>query len=102
MRPLIFEYAEIPKDDHTTFDEIEYDSKLHLNVLKSTGQPAINEVTFITETFTKAEVDTSESDDNFRFAIRQSIDTRIYTRQLNGDETDGDVDQLQLQPRSVN
>ncbi len=102
MKPLIFEYAEVPQDDHISFDQIEYDSKLHLNVLKSTGQPAINEVTFITETFTKAEVDTSESDDNFRFAIKQSIDTRIYTRQLNGDETEGDADRLKIQPRSTN
>ena len=101
MRPLIFEYAEIPQNDHTTFDQIEYDAKLNLSVLKSTGQPAINEITFVTETFTKAEVDTSDSDDNFRSTVRQSLDTRIYTRQVDGDVT-GDEDRLRLQPYSSN
>lgn len=101
MKPLIFEYAEVAQDDSANLRHIEYNSNLNLSVSKSTGRPAINEIAFITETFTKAEVDTSDSDDNFRSAIRQSLDTRIYTRQLEGDVT-GDEDRLRFQTPSSN
>ncbi len=91
MRPLIFEYAELPRGDDDAVKETEYDSEQNLNVLKGTKTIAINQITFITDTFTKAEVDTSESDDDFRYSLQNQLDTRIQTR-AQIDETGGDED----------
>ena len=101
MKPLIFEYAEIPQDENLEIDHIEYNSDLSLNVMKSTGLPAVNECMFITETFTRAQVDTSENDDDLRLSIKLLLDTRIYTKQMI-DDTGGDDNRIGLKPRSSN
>lgn len=94
MTPLILEYAETPTVEVNMTDQIEYHPDLNLNVIKGTNQPAINETAYNTETFTKAQVDTAESDDDYRFSLNQFLDTRLQTR-AQVDDTANDDDAYQ-------
>lgn len=91
MKPLILEYAEVAVDEVDFIDITEYDRNLHLNVIKGTLTPAISDLRCSTETFTKAQVDTTESDDDYNHKMMQYLDTRIQTRAL-VDETGNDDD----------
>jgi hypothetical protein len=90
MKPLIYQYAEIVNEEEI-IDQTRYCAQLNLNVLKDTNHPAVGYARFSTETFTKAQVDTSDSDDNFYFQFSQFLDTRLNTRSI-VDETGSDDD----------
>jgi hypothetical protein len=91
MKPLILEYAEIGVDEMNFMDITEYNTDLNLNVIKGTLTPAFSDLSCSTETFTKAQVDTTESDDDYNHKMVQFLDTRLQTRAL-VDETGSDDD----------
>ena len=90
MKPLIHQYAEIGEST-VNLEFTEYSDRLNLNVIIGTEIPAVSNSLCSTETFTKAQVDTSESDEDFRYSLCQYLDTRLQTRAL-VDETGNDDD----------
>lgn len=84
MRPLIFEFAEQPSEKGMDFSVIEYDNNLNLSTVKTSGLPAIECLDMQTETFTKTQYESSDSDrDNLRFLM--DTETRTFTQQESSD-----------------
>lgn len=84
MRPLIFEFAEQPSSESMDFSIIEYDNNLNLSIVKSNGLPAIECLDMETETFTKTQYESSDSDrDSLRFLM--DTETRTFTQQESSD-----------------
>ena len=76
MRPLIFEFKENPTGQVQDYSLIEYDENLSLSVNKLTGQPAVDSINLETETFTKTQGESSDSD---RDAVSILMDTATMT-----------------------
>lgn len=84
MKPLILEYAEIPRVQDLDHSLVEYSEKMNLSVLKGTDFPAIVASTLNTETFTKSEFEASDSDKDRQLKLLNQLDTMTYT--LNSQE----------------
>lgn len=93
MRPLALQFKETPTNENLDFSLIEYDEQLNLSVNKKTRQPAIDSLEMDTETFTKADRESSDSDHD---AINMLLDTetRTYTER---EESDSDCDRISIQ-----
>ncbi len=88
MRPFIFEFSESPSNGSHDYSLIVYDDKLNLSVNRLTGEPAIEALNMETETFTKTNGESSDSDRN---SLNSLIDTETHT--FNHTETsDSDKD----------
>lgn len=93
MCPLAFQFKESPTKETLDYSLIEYDEQLNLSVNKKTKQPAIDTLTMDTETFTKANGEGSDSDDNgVRFLM--DTETRTFTE---AEEADNDRDRRNIQ-----
>jgi len=90
MRPLILEYAEVAKNDELESGIIKYSKIQNLNIIIESDEPAINTVHFDTDTFTKSNMEGSDSDRDFRMQGSLGLDTQLITRSIN--ETTGDDD----------
>ena len=77
MKPLAFQFKETPTVAHLDFSLIEYDDQLNLSVNALTRQPAIDSISMDTETYTRADGEVSDSDNN---GISMLIDTDTFTK----------------------
>ena len=93
MRPLALQFKETPKGTELDYSLIEYDNTLNLSVNKITRQPAIDSVCLDTETFTKADRDVTDSDNN-RVNMLIDTETRTFT---SSEQSDSDRDRNSLQ-----
>ena len=95
MRPLILEFAETPKMMDLNFSLIEYSKKKNLSVMKGTETAAITYASMDTETFTKANQEPSDSDNELRRQVKYLLDTRTdtFTEQ---EPSDNDADRSSL------
>lgn len=91
MKPLIFEFLETPTAEALDFSLIEYDPDLNLNVVKSTGIPAIDHLHIGTETFTR----TDEVSDSESSRIHEMMSTETFTK-VSGEESDPDTPSIRL------
>ena len=95
MRPLILEFAETPQLKNLDFSLIEYSNKQNLSVLKGTETSAISYVNLDTSTMTKAGEEPSDSDNDYKFNLKQMMDTSTET--LNSiEQSDSDNSQASL------
>lgn len=78
MKPLIFEFKENPIGETQDYSVIEYDDMLNLSVNKLTGQPAIETINLETETFTKTNGESADSDRD-GLSMIMDTETRTYT-----------------------
>lgn len=90
MKPLAFQFREFPKEKSLDFSSIKYDKNLNLSIDKISKLPAVNCLNMQTETFTKADGESLDSDASYS-AMSQllSTQTRTYT---STEETDNDRD----------
>ncbi len=79
MRPLILEFAETPTLKNLDFSLIEYSTKKNLSVIKGTETSAISYVSMDTETFTKANQEPTDSDNDLRRQVKYLLDTSTGT-----------------------
>jgi hypothetical protein len=86
MRPLVFQFKETPTGTDLDFSLIEYNHELNLSVNKITRLPAIDSIGMDTETFTKANEEDTDTDQN---GIRMLADTETFTR-AEGETSDAD------------
>lgn len=86
MNPLAFQFKETPTGVDLDFSLIEYDDQLNLSVNKITRHPAIDSISMDTETFTKADGEDADTDNN---GISMLADTETFTR-AEGETTDTD------------
>lgn len=93
MRPLVFQFKETPTSKNLDYSLIEYDEQLNLSVNKKTKQPAIDSLTMDTETFTKANRESSDSDRDV-ISMLMDTETRTYTER---EEADSDYDSRSMQ-----
>lgn len=91
MRPVIFEFKEIPMAEPLDFSSIEYDENLNLSVDKSTGLPAIDQLQVGTETFTR----TDEVSDTESSRLYELMATETFTK-VGGEESDPDTPGISL------
>ncbi len=82
MNPLILQYSISPETEPTVTDLLEYCEVQHLNVIKITREPAVHLVSYDTDTFTRAQMDTNENDQNFRLELQGFLDTQMQTKQM--------------------
>jgi hypothetical protein len=94
-KPLIFQYLETSEKDQSHQESYEYSSALNLNVIKGSDQPAVYAASLDTDTFTKAQVDSSETDDDFKSTLIHLLDTNLNTRSQI-DDTGSDDDSVRL------
>lgn len=85
MRPLIMEFIERPVAEDLDFSLIEYDSNLNLNVDRSTGLPAIDQLQFGTSTHTRI----GEVSDSDPSRIGDMLATETFTK-VNNEGCDSD------------
>lgn len=88
MKPFVF-FEEPPVAETLSAEDIPYCEHLNLHILASTGQPAIDTVSFDTDTFTKAAVYTNEQDYQSNTFLSKYLDTQIQTRGVL-DQTESD------------
>ncbi|MBZ5857323.1 hypothetical protein [Flavihumibacter profundi] len=93
MRPLIFEFKENPTGEPQDYSLIEYDDTLNLSINKFTGQPAIDTVNLETETFTKTQGESADSDRS-GLSMLMDTETRTFTH---SESSDSDKDRMALQ-----
>ena len=95
MRPLILEFAETPPMQNLDFSLIEYSRKKNLSVIKGTETAAVTYANMDTETFTKANQEPSDSDNDLRRQVKLLLDTRTdtFTEQ---EPSDNDADRNSL------
>jgi hypothetical protein len=62
MKALILQYSEKSSNEDFDFSKIKYDSKLNLTIDVNTGLPAIEYLNLSTETHTRINSETSDSD----------------------------------------
>lgn len=92
MRPLVFQFLASPSEKVLDHSMIEYDANQNLSVIKNTQIPAITFANMDTETFTRTQVESSDSD---RPDIDCLIDTATHTlvnaEQVDSDQGIGDI-----------
>lgn len=89
MKPLILAFKETSSNVELDYSSLIYDYDLNLNVLKETRLPAIEHVAMETETFTKTQGESTDSD---RDAISLITETTTGTHaQLEDSDDDKDV-----------
>lgn len=93
MRPLIFEFKENPTGEAQDYSLIEYDDILNLSVNKETRQPAIDTINLETETFTKNQGESADSDRS-GLSMLMDTETRTFTH---SEASDSDKDRMALQ-----
>lgn len=93
MKPFIFEFKESPNEEAKDYSLIEYDDNLNLSVNKMTRQPAIVELSLETETFTKTQGESADSDRN-GLSMLMDTETRTFTH---SEASDSDRDRNMLQ-----
>ena len=76
MRPLILEFAETPTLKNLDFSLIEYSTKKNLSVIKGTETSAISYVSMDTETFTKANQEPTDSDNDLRRQVKYLLEIK--------------------------
>ena len=97
MRPLILEFAEIPELKNLDYSLIEYYNEKNLSVIKNTEIPAITNVNMDTETFTKADGEPSDSDNDLRYKLMRLLDTSTGTfTSTEPSDSDDDYSSLKL------
>jgi hypothetical protein len=92
MKPFIFNFKETPTGENMDHTTIEYDDKLNLSVIKKTRQPAIDVLDMATETFTKAQGESSDTDKSY---MNKLMDTATKTFS-GGEESDSDKETSEL------
>jgi len=96
MKPFILEFKEKAIKREDCIDEIIYSRELNLNVIKSSGKPAITEIYLETETFTKTGGEPSDTDkDIYKNRILKHFDTSTCTL-VNNEIMDSDYDNTRL------
>lgn len=83
MKPLILEYAETPTGKPLDFSMVEYSAKQNLTVLKDTDVPAVKFMPLDTNTFTKTQGESSDSDAQTMSLLNELnslLDTSTKTR----------------------
>jgi len=85
MKPLILEYTEKSKTEDFDFSKIEYNSTLNLTIDKKTGLPAIEYLNMSTETHTRTNNETSDSDSEMNIMMGTLTKTSY---QLEGTDDD--------------
>lgn len=87
--PFILRFGVEAPNEILDYSLIQYSSQLQLNVVKSSGEPAIGYLPLDTETFTKTMGETSDSDQDspLLMLLDTTTDTRKYL-----ETTDSDAD----------
>jgi len=97
MRPLILEFAETPEVKNLDFSLIEYSTKKNLSVMKGTETSAISYASMDTETFTKANQEPSDSDNDLRRQVKYLLDTSTDTfKSTEPSDSDANLNSLKL------
>lgn len=65
MKPFIFQFLETAQEQGHDFSLIAYDEMLNLSIDTVTGKPAISALELATETFTKTQNESSDSDNQY-------------------------------------
>ena len=94
IRPLILEFAETPTMQNLDFSLIEYSRKQNLSVLKGTEKVAVTYANLNTETFTKANQEPTDSDNDLRRQVKSLLNTSTETRTIQ-EPSDNDTDRRQ-------
>jgi hypothetical protein len=89
MRPLILEFAEIPKIKKLDYSLIEYSNVKNLSLIKNTEIPAITYANMDTGTSTKTDNEPTDSDLDIRYKLSRLLDTSTDTRSAQ-EPTDSD------------
>lgn len=92
MKPLLYHFKEHPSIDNTEDAPVEYNHVLNLTVLKGTDIPVVNFSSCDTETFTKASMEGSDSDNDFKSYV---FDTSTHTRS-NKEGVDSDNETMKI------
>ncbi|MCF0061798.1 hypothetical protein MUK70_21395 [Dyadobacter chenwenxiniae] len=88
-KPFILNFGTEVSNEGLDFSKIEYSYTKNLNVIMTTGMPAINMASLDTETLTKTGFESSDSDKDFN--LKQLLDTSTGTRAF-GEVSDTDQD----------
>lgn len=88
MKPLILDFAEAPEKIDLDYSIIEYSDTLNLSVLKGTQEVAIEKANLSTETFTKSQGETSDSDQSNK-RLKNIVETMTKT-QVHKESSDSD------------
>ncbi|HYV90913.1 MAG TPA: hypothetical protein VE978_03985 [Chitinophagales bacterium] len=96
MKPFAFQFKEIPTKENLDYSLIEYDEQFNLSVIKTTRQPAIDTLTMDTETFTKAQGESSDSDDD-GIRILMDTTTATYSPPVGKEDSDSDSERGNIQ-----
>ena len=79
MRPFLLEFLQIHINTVSKNSLLEYSTDLHLNVIKGTLKPAIDNTFLVTETATKVSNEASDSDRDFNLRLRGIVVTQTGT-----------------------
>jgi len=86
MKPFVFQFLTSPSEKSLDHSMIEYDANQNLSVIKNSQIPAIIYANLDTETFTRMQIESSDSD---RPEIECLIDTATHTL-VNAEQVDSD------------
>lgn len=89
MNPFIFLFRESPTKGGHDFSYLSYDSFKNLTVNTLTGEPAISVLNMATETFTKADGESSDVDRNDEILL-MGTQTQTYSN-LEASDSDDDL-----------
>ena len=79
MKPFIYNFLEKSREDFSdTMNLLEYSKDLNLSVIAGTSDPAINLNSLSTQTFTKADGEGSDADQNH--VTKNALSTQTQTR----------------------
>ncbi|MCW2259621.1 MULTISPECIES: hypothetical protein [Sphingobacterium] len=90
MKPFILQFKEAPLETNVDYSGISYDENLNLSIDIQTGLPAISALDLSTETLTKTNNESTDSDHNF---VARLMGTESVTL-VNNEATDSDRDRL--------
>jgi len=92
MKPFILNFKEIPTGEGLDYTTIDYDEKLNLSICKKTKLPAISFLDMATETSTRTQGESSDSDKSY---MNKLLDTATKTLS-GGEESDSDRETKKL------